>query len=263
MLAKTWSSAIQGVDAFTIEIEVNASGSGNENIVTVVGLPDTAVRESRERVWSALYTSGFTPPHGRTTINLAPADVRKEGAAFDLPIAVGMVAATNGCDRQRVREAMIVGELALDGSVRPVSNDVISLLFAADRMDHLDNEVLPLLQAGAEVVTDRYYHSSLTYQALQGDLDWIRHLNARALAPDITYILDLPAELAGGRRKRAGRAVEELYETDETQRLLQKAYLELPDLLPDESILVIDGRPDADSVHRMITGDLVARFGWG
>ncbi len=120
MLAKTWSSAIQGIDAFTIEIEVNATGAGNKNIVTVVGLPDTAVRESRERVWSALYTSGFYPPRGRTTVNLAPADVRKEGAAFDLPIALGMIAATVGLDRERLNSVMIAGELALDGAVRAI-----------------------------------------------------------------------------------------------------------------------------------------------
>lgn len=120
MLAKTWSSAIQGVEAFTVEIEVNASGIGNDTIITVVGLPDAAVRESRERVWSAMQSAGFLPPHGRTTINLAPADVRKEGAAFDLPIALGMIAATNGFDRNALAGTLCVGELALDGSVRPI-----------------------------------------------------------------------------------------------------------------------------------------------
>jgi len=120
MLAKTWSSAIQGVDTYTVAVEVNATESGKDTIITVVGLPDTAVRESRERVWSALTTSGFWPPQGRTTINLAPADVKKNGAAFDLPIALSMVAATNRFDRNRMRNAMVVGELALDGTVRPV-----------------------------------------------------------------------------------------------------------------------------------------------
>jgi len=120
MLAKTWSSAIQGVETFTVEIEVNASGIGNDTIITVVGLPDAAVRESRERVWSAMQSGGFLPPYGRTTINLAPADVRKEGAAFDLPIALGMIAATNGFERGALNGTLCVGELALDGSVRPI-----------------------------------------------------------------------------------------------------------------------------------------------
>ena len=121
MLTRTWSSAIQGVNACTVQVEVNATMAGNENVVTVVGLPDAAVRESRERVWSAIYTSGFLPPHGRTTINLAPADLKKTGSAFDLPIAMGMIAAVDGLDRDRLNDTLIVGELALDGSVRPVT----------------------------------------------------------------------------------------------------------------------------------------------
>ncbi|MFA5203341.1 MAG: YifB family Mg chelatase-like AAA ATPase [Lentisphaeria bacterium] len=136
MMAKTWSSAIQGVEAFTVEIEVNASGVGNDAVVTVVGLPDTAVRESRERVWSALRNNGFYPPPGRTTVNLAPADVRKEGAAFDLPIALSMVAAMNGCDRERLAGTLCVGELALDGGVRPVHGALPIALHARDRGFH-------------------------------------------------------------------------------------------------------------------------------
>jgi len=120
MLAKTWSSAIQGVDAYSVEVEVNASESGPDAGITIVGLPDTAVRESRERVWSAIWSSGYQPPHGRITVNLAPADMRKEGAAFDLPIALGMIAAGNNFDRSRLQDVTIVGELALDGTVRAV-----------------------------------------------------------------------------------------------------------------------------------------------
>lgn len=132
MLAKTWSSAIQGVDAYTVEVEVNATGAGSETVISVVGLPDTAVRESRERVWSAIACSGFFPPHGKTTVNLAPADVRKEGAAFDLPIALGMVAATNGIDRDLLSEITVIGELALDGTVRPVKGALPIAMHARD-----------------------------------------------------------------------------------------------------------------------------------
>ncbi|MFO7821921.1 MAG: YifB family Mg chelatase-like AAA ATPase [Lentisphaeria bacterium] len=122
MLAKTWSAAIRGVDAYTVEVEVNPSGSGNDPIITVVGMPDTAIRESRERVWSAMACNGFAPPHGHTTVNLAPADIRKEGTMFDLPIALGMIAASgdNGFDRDCLTKTMILGELALDGTVRPI-----------------------------------------------------------------------------------------------------------------------------------------------
>ncbi len=132
MLAKTWSSAIQGVDAYTVEVEVNATGAGSDAVISVVGLPDTAVRESRERVWSAITCSGFFPPEGKTTVNLAPADIRKEGAAFDLPIALGMIAATNGIDRELLSEIMVIGELALDGTVRPVNGALPIAMHARD-----------------------------------------------------------------------------------------------------------------------------------
>lgn len=141
MLAKTWSSAIQGLDASTIEVEVNASGAGNDPIISIVGMPDTAVRESRERVWSAMSCAGFFPPNGRTTINLAPADVKKEGAAFDLPIALGMIAATNGFDRDALAESMIIGELALDGTVRPVRGALPMALLALSK--NIPNIIVP------------------------------------------------------------------------------------------------------------------------
>lgn len=133
MLAKTWSSAIEGIDAFTVEVEINVTGGGKDTIVNLVGLPDTAVRESRERVWSAMSVNGFYPPIGRTTINLAPADVKKEGAAFDLPIALGMIAAGGEFDRDALRETLVVGELALDGTVRPVKGALPIALHAAKR----------------------------------------------------------------------------------------------------------------------------------
>src|SRR5436190_2782842 len=92
MLSRVFSSAVNGIEAYPIEVEVNA-GWG-DSIIVVVGLPDTAVKESKDRVSTALINSGFKVPLGRTTINLAPADVKKEGPSFDLPIAVGMVAAS-------------------------------------------------------------------------------------------------------------------------------------------------------------------------
>ena len=84
MLAKVRSGAVYGVDAYPVEIEVNA-GHGEPKII-IVGLPDAAVKESGDRVMTALINSGFAPPMGRTTINLAPADIRKEGPSFDLPL---------------------------------------------------------------------------------------------------------------------------------------------------------------------------------
>ena len=90
MLAKIYSAAVYGVDAYEIEIEVN--GAGGDPAIIIVGLPDAAVKESRDRVTTAIANSGYHWPRGRTTINLAPADIKKEGPSFDLPIALGMIA---------------------------------------------------------------------------------------------------------------------------------------------------------------------------
>ena len=118
MLAKVHSCAIVGLDAQPIHVEVDIA-SGLEK-VTLVGLPDTAVRESSERVRAAITNSGFFYPQHRLTINLAPADLRKEGPAYDLPIAVGLLAATQQV-RGELEDALILGELSLDGGVRHVN----------------------------------------------------------------------------------------------------------------------------------------------
>jgi magnesium chelatase family protein len=117
VLAKLYSGAVYGVDAYAVEIEVNA-GRGEPKVV-IVGLPDAAVKESSDRVWTALINSGFAPPMGRTTINLAPADIKKEGPSFDLPIALGMLAATDAIPAEALQTYCVTGELALSGEVRP------------------------------------------------------------------------------------------------------------------------------------------------
>jgi magnesium chelatase family protein len=116
MLARVCSAAVNGIEAYPVEVEVNA-GWGDTNII-VVGLPDTAVKESKDRVTTALSNSGFKFPMGRTTINLAPADVKKEGPSFDLPIALGMLAASEQIATDQLDHFIIVGELALTGAVR-------------------------------------------------------------------------------------------------------------------------------------------------
>jgi magnesium chelatase family protein len=118
MLATVFSGAVQGVEAYTVEIEVNA-GHGDPQVVTV-GLPDTAVKESKDRVYTAMVNSGFKTHVGRTTINLAPADIKKEGPIYDLPIAIGMLAAQEEISDGQLSEFAMVGELALSGEVRRV-----------------------------------------------------------------------------------------------------------------------------------------------
>jgi magnesium chelatase family protein len=118
MLARICSAAVNGVEAYQVEVEVN-SGWG-DTIVVIVGLPDAAVKESRDRVSTAITNSGFKFPMGRSTINLAPADVKKEGPSFDLPIAVGLLAASEQFESDQLDNYIMVGELALTGAVRPV-----------------------------------------------------------------------------------------------------------------------------------------------
>lgn len=118
MLATVCSAALTGIDAYPVEVEVNC-GYG-DTIIALVGLPDAAVKESKDRVSTALANSGYKFPMGRTTINLAPADVKKEGPSFDLPIALGMLAASEQIETDQFDNFVIVGELALTGAVRSV-----------------------------------------------------------------------------------------------------------------------------------------------
>lgn len=123
MLGKTISGATAGVEAFTVQVEAH-SGRGLPSL-RVVGLPDGAVRESAERVRSALASSGFSCLRHRTIVNLAPAEVRKEGAALDLPIAIGLMQAYGLVPTLRTRSHALMGELGLDGSIKPVKGGLV------------------------------------------------------------------------------------------------------------------------------------------
>jgi len=121
MLYKTLSAAVFGIDANIIEVEVDVSGVKTpEDHFHTVGLPDAAVRESRDRVKAALKNCGYDVPPTNITINLAPADIRKEGSGFDLPMALGIVGAYGGLNKKEVPDCLFVGELSLDGGVRGV-----------------------------------------------------------------------------------------------------------------------------------------------
>src|ERR1700682_643706 len=128
-LFRTRSAAVYGIDAHLIDVEVDMYPGQARDFITV-GMPDTAVRESRERIKSALINSGFGYPSKAVTINLAPANVRKEGAGFDLPMALGILGAmgTVGSSDQH----LLVGELSLDGTLRPVRG-VLSMAVCARR----------------------------------------------------------------------------------------------------------------------------------
>ena len=119
MLFKALSAAVYGIDAHIIDVEVDFSGiQVAEERFSTVGLPDAAVRESRDRVRAAIRNSGFTLPPTHITINLAPADLKKEGSGFDLPIAIGILGAQGALLNRDLSQFLTVGELGLDGSVR-------------------------------------------------------------------------------------------------------------------------------------------------
>ncbi len=117
MLTKTFGSAVQGVNAYTIIIEVVVSAGTGFN---VVGLPDNAIKESQQRIEAALKFRGYRMPRTKVVVNMAPADIRKEGAAYDLPIALGILHASQQLTTERLPEYLIMGEMSLDGELRPI-----------------------------------------------------------------------------------------------------------------------------------------------
>ncbi|WP_421656002.1 YifB family Mg chelatase-like AAA ATPase [Leptothermofonsia sp. ETS-13] len=131
MLARVWSASLVGIDAVKVGVEVDVAG-GLPGIV-VVGLPDTAVQESRERVRTALKNAGFAFPMRRIVVNLTPADLRKEGPSFDLPISVGILAASEQVNVDLLDEYLFLGEVSLDGGLRPVAG-VLAIAAAAKRL---------------------------------------------------------------------------------------------------------------------------------
>src|ERR671935_774304 len=131
MLAKLNTFALLGIDAVPVEVEVDASAGLPKTVL--VGLPEMAVRESIHRIERALANLGYDRHPGRTVINLAPADLRKDAGGFDLPIALGMLVATGQLLPEQMRDCATVGELALDGSVRPVKGALSMAMAAAER----------------------------------------------------------------------------------------------------------------------------------
>ncbi len=131
MLSKVVSASLQGIKALPVEVEVNSGESGDPRLI-LVGLPDTAVKESQDRVSSAMMNSGFHMNRTRTTINLAPGNIRKEGPVYDLPIAMGMLMATGQLASGWEREFLVIGELALSGKLRAIRGGLAYALLARD-----------------------------------------------------------------------------------------------------------------------------------
>jgi magnesium chelatase family protein len=153
MLFKALSAAVYGIDANIIDVEVDFSGIKTEkDYFHTVGLPDAAVRESRDRVRSAIKNSGFDVPPTHITINLAPADIKKEGSGFDLPMAIGILGAYGALNLRDLTEFLLVGELGLDGGVRAVSGMLPVAVAARDR--GIRNLVIPKANAREAAVVE-------------------------------------------------------------------------------------------------------------
>src|SRR5256712_1743164 len=147
MLARVRSAAVLGIDAYLVDVETDIA-NGLPTFATV-GLPQGAVKEGRERVYAALANTGYTFPLKRITVNLAPADIRKDGSAFDLPIALGILAATEQISKQRLGSVAVLGELGLEGAIRPVRGALPVALAA--RLAGIEALILPrenLAEAG-------------------------------------------------------------------------------------------------------------------
>ena len=159
---------------------------------------------------------------------------------------------------------VLTGRIVIPGGRAP-GWATMALLFAADRMDHVESEIEPFLSQGGIVVSDRYDASSLAYQSVSsgrgGDkaVEWIRELNKHALRPDLTIVLDLPSDIAAARREVRGEAAQ-LYEQNEVQRALAEFYRDLARHMPNDRVVIIDGRGSIDDVHRRVYEAYTARF---
>ena len=151
MLAKTFGSAVYGIEAITITIEVNVCGGLK---YFVVGLPDNAVKESMLRIESALNSSIYRMPRKRIIVNLAPADIRKEGSAYDLPIAIGILSASGQFFSTKLDEYLILGELSLDGGIQPVKG-VLPIAIQGKR-DGFKGLILPKENAREAAIVDDF-----------------------------------------------------------------------------------------------------------
>ncbi|BET69588.1 YifB family Mg chelatase-like AAA ATPase [Opitutales bacterium ASA1] len=172
MLATVLSAALQGIEAVPVQVEVNTGESGDPKLI-LVGLPDAAVKESDDRVFSALANSGFRPPTTRTTINLAPGDLRKEGPIYDLPIALGILAAGQRLQfPERLRDYLIAGELSLSGATRPIRGALAMAMLA--RSEGRKGILLPTLSAREAALVEDF-----PVYAIDSITDAVAFLDAR------------------------------------------------------------------------------------
>ena len=173
MISKVFSAGLMGIDAYIVEVETNIEG--NVPFFGIVGLPDNAVRESRERVAASMKNSGYRFVYQRRiTINLAPADIKKEGSSYDLPIAIGILAAQGDVNMNRLSEFLVLGELALDGSLRGIHGSLSIAVMA--RKAGFRGIILPEINAREAAMGD----PELEIYGLSNLIDVVNFLNDQA-----------------------------------------------------------------------------------
>src|SRR5215468_6553975 len=133
MLFKTRSASVYGIEAYLVDVEVNLSAGGTNGDFFIVGLPDTAVRESRSRILAAIRNNGFGSLFQRIIVNLAPVDMKKEGYAFDLPMAIGILGSYCMLAKADLSDYLMIGELSLDGKLRAVRGALSIAMLARNR----------------------------------------------------------------------------------------------------------------------------------
>src|SRR5437867_2910833 len=232
MLYKTLSAAVYGIDANIIEVEVDVSGvKTNEDHFHTVGLPDAAVRESRDRVRAALKNCGYDIPLTHITINLAPADIRKEGSGFDLPMALGILGAYGGLNKKEVPDCLFVGELSLDGGVRGVRGALPIAIEARGRK--ISRLIVPELNAreaamvgGVEVYpvrslldVIRFVNTGNGVQPLKVDGDGLLNESQH-------YVVDFK-DVRGQQTAKRAALVQVVWYTDRHHHVVHQKYWEL------------------------------------
>jgi magnesium chelatase family protein len=179
VLVKTFGSAVYGIEAITITVEVNISG-GSKPFYLIVGLPDNAVRESMQRVEAALQTNNFRMPRQKIIVNMAPADIRKEGSAYDLPIAVAILAGSGQIESENLDKYIIMGELSLDGGLQPIKGALPIAIQA--RKDGFKGFILPKQNAReAAIVNDLEVYGVESIQDVAGFFNGKTELTAETV----------------------------------------------------------------------------------
>ena len=173
MLVKTYGSAVTGVDANTITIEVSVDRGIR---YFLVGLPDNAVKESQQRIMSAVKTNGMHWPGKQITINMAPADIRKEGSAYDLPLAIGVLAASGQIPETNLKDYIIMGELSLDGGLQPIKGTLPIAIQA--RRENYKGVIVPIQNAREAAIV-----SELEVYGATNITEVVNHLNGEELIP--------------------------------------------------------------------------------